>query len=161
MCVAPTRNSLAPGFPPDWAETLPYGEAGAPLTMSSLEIAERTGKEHRNVTRDIRAMFDALGVTETKFGSSYRDSTGRSLPCFSLPKRECLILVSGYSVPLRAATWGVGVFYPPPRTTCAALEHVQAEPGFGTSDIPGALPAIWDAVSRHEAGAGRAFECGG
>lgn len=71
--------------------------------MSSLEIAERTGKEHRHVLRDVRVMLEGLGITEPRFGSSYRDATGRSLPCFNLPKRECLILVSGYSVELRAA----------------------------------------------------------
>ena len=81
--------------------TLP--QAGEQPTMSSLEIAERTGKEHRHVLRDVRVMLEGLGITEPKFGSSYRDATGRSLPCFNLPKRECLILVSGYSVTMRAA----------------------------------------------------------
>ncbi|KMO34710.1 hypothetical protein VP06_13670 [Methylobacterium aquaticum] len=73
-----------------------------PLTMSSLEIAERTGKEHFNVIRDIRVMLEALG-DGLKFEGTYRDAANREKPCFNLPKRECLILVSGYSVPLRAA----------------------------------------------------------
>lgn len=81
--------------------TLP--QAGEQATMSSLEIADRTGKTHAHVIRDIRVMLAGLDITEAKFGSSYRDATGRSLPCFNLPKRECLILVSGYSVELRAA----------------------------------------------------------
>lgn len=81
--------------------TLP--QAGEQPTMSSLEIAERTGKRHDHVMRDIRTMFEGLGITGPRFGGSYRDATGRSLPCFNLPKRECLILVSGYSVELRAA----------------------------------------------------------
>lgn len=71
--------------------------------MSSQEVAERTGKRHADVMRDIRSMLFQLGATERSFASSYRDSTGRSLPCFNLPKRERLILVSGYSVELRAA----------------------------------------------------------
>jgi phage regulator Rha-like protein len=71
--------------------------------MSSLEIAERTGKMHFHVLTDIRHMLATLGLTDTVFRGSYRDATGRSLPCFNLPKRECLILVSGYSVELRAA----------------------------------------------------------
>lgn len=70
--------------------------------MSSREIADLTGKLHTHVLRDIRVMLTELGETETKFGSSYIDSTGRSLPCFNLPKRETLILVSGYSVVLRS-----------------------------------------------------------
>lgn len=76
---------------------------GEPLTMSSLEIAELTGKSHGHVMRDIRNMLTELNnSTQSNFGSSYRDSTGRTLPCYDLPKRECLILVSGYSVTLRA-----------------------------------------------------------
>lgn len=73
------------------------------ITMSSREIAELTGKRHSHVMRDIRTMLDGLGEnTEPKFGSSYKDQTGRKLPCYQLPKRETLILVSGYSVELRA-----------------------------------------------------------
>ena len=71
--------------------------------MSSLEIAERTGKVHRNVLADIRKMLTDLGLSSAEFSAQYQDSTGRTLPCFHLPKRESLILVSGYSVPLRAA----------------------------------------------------------
>ena len=71
-------------------------------TMSSREIAELTGKRHDHVMRDIRSMLEELEVTDLSFQASYKDSTGRSLPCFRLPKRECLILVSGYSVTLRA-----------------------------------------------------------
>lgn len=84
-------------------------------TMSSVEIAELCGKQHKHVMRDIKKMleeinalkFEAVDFTEPKFGLSdfsgvYKDSTGRSLPCYNLPKRECLILVSGYSTALRA-----------------------------------------------------------
>ena len=71
--------------------------------MSSLEIAERTGKNHADVLRDIRVMLEALGIDASKFAGTYRDAANRDKPCFHLPKRESLILVSGYSVPLRAA----------------------------------------------------------
>ena len=73
------------------------------MTMSSLEIAKLTGKEHFNVLVDIRKMLEELETTDLNFQGSYKDSTGRSLPCFNLPKRECLILVSGYNLKLRAA----------------------------------------------------------
>lgn len=77
-----------------------------PLTMSSQEIAERTGKEHGHVMRDIRVMLEGLHLTEpegqSKFGSTYFDTQGKERPCFNLPQRECLILVSGYNVELRA-----------------------------------------------------------
>lgn len=76
--------------------------ATTPLTMSTLEIAARTGKRHTHVLRDADKMLTELGFTEPRFGLSYKDSTGRELRCLNLPKRECLILVSGYSVELRA-----------------------------------------------------------
>lgn len=71
------------------------------LTMSSREIAELTGKEHKNVIRDIRAMLADLGdgsnlshVEETK------DSRGYTAE-ISLPKDLTLTLVAGYNVKLR------------------------------------------------------------
>ncbi|TKD39943.1 hypothetical protein FCG41_11935 [Azotobacter chroococcum] len=70
--------------------------------MSSLEIAERTGKDHGKVLRDIRRMLRELDIAEATFGSSYADPTGRSLPCFNLPRREVEILITGYSIKLRA-----------------------------------------------------------
>lgn len=77
----------------------------APLTMTSLEIAELTGKEHRNVMRDIRAMLAELhgegGVL--RFEHTHHNSqNGQAYPIFCLPKRETMVLVSGYSVELRA-----------------------------------------------------------
>jgi len=71
-------------------------------TMSSREIAELTGKEHRHVIADIRKMLDYLEIDSAEFSALYIGDNGRSLPCFNLPKRECLILVSGYSTPMRA-----------------------------------------------------------
>lgn len=71
-------------------------------TMSSLEIAKLTGKRHADVLRDIRVFLEDLGEsTERKFASSYEDTTGRTLPCYELPKRECLGLASGYDAKLR------------------------------------------------------------
>lgn len=113
-----------------------------PLTMSSREIAERTGKRHDHVMRDIRSMLKQLGTTDPIFGGSYRDSTGRSLPCFNLPKRECLIFVSGYSVELRAAIidrWQV-------------LEAREAQPRFvlDPSD-PKVMLAVFDHLQKQVA----------
>ena len=72
------------------------------LTMSSVEIAELMGKQHAHVMRDIKKMFDELNLDVSRFGGIYLDSYQRENPVFNLPKRECLILVSGYNVQLRA-----------------------------------------------------------
>lgn len=70
-------------------------------TMSSREIAELTGKQHAHVMRDIRIMLEEIGG-QSKFGSTYRDAQDKLRAQYSLPKRETLILVSGYNVELRA-----------------------------------------------------------
>lgn len=70
--------------------------------MDSREIAERTGKDHAHVCRDIRAMLAELELDESNFGSVYLGGNGEQRRCYLLPKRECLILASGYNVALRA-----------------------------------------------------------
>ncbi|THV25854.1 hypothetical protein FAA97_02420 [Peteryoungia ipomoeae] len=70
--------------------------------MSSREIAELTGKRHDHVMRDIRSMLVTLQINGPTFGGVYVDAKGEARSCFNLPKRETLILVSGYSVELRA-----------------------------------------------------------
>lgn len=74
-------------------------------TMSSIEIAELTGKEHKNVMRDIRTLL-AQGVQELNFEPSFiiRDlpnGGSKQDPCFNLTKKGCLILASGYDAKLR------------------------------------------------------------
>lgn len=75
----------------------------ATLTMSSREIAELTGKEHRNVMRDIRSMLEALGEDVLSFEQMSQDSYGRPLTIFNLPKDLTITLVSGYNVQMRYA----------------------------------------------------------
>ena len=43
-------------------------------TMTSREIAELTGKEHRNVLADIRKMLADLGLTSAGFSVDLPDS---------------------------------------------------------------------------------------
>lgn len=77
-----------------------------PPTMSSQEIAKLTGKEHRNVLRDIRKMLAELhgegGVLRFE-GKVVNPQNGQHYPIFNLPQRETFVLIAGYSVTLRAA----------------------------------------------------------
>jgi len=76
------------------------------VSMTSLEIAERTGKRHDNVMRDIRDMLVELygegGLL--KFEETHKHpQNSQTYPMYRLPKKECLCLISGYSIPLRMA----------------------------------------------------------
>ena len=80
-------------------------EADNVLTMSSLEIAELTGKRHDHVMADIVKMLSDLGKAAPDFaGTAFYEvnNAKRSRKIYNLPKRETLILVSGYSVAMRA-----------------------------------------------------------
>lgn len=70
-------------------------------TISSIEIAQLSNKQHGHVMRDIRALLDQ-GVDESNFGLvNYRDGKGESRPCYQLTKKGSLILASGYDALLR------------------------------------------------------------
>jgi Rha family phage regulatory protein len=73
-------------------------------TITSLEIAELTGKQHFHLMRDIRKMEIAWEkVTQSKFGcSTYKDATGRTLPCYVLTKTECLYIATKFNDEARA-----------------------------------------------------------
>lgn len=71
--------------------------------MSSREIAELTGKRHSDVIRDIENVLSQAEIDERKFASSYKDSNNKLQKEYQLPKRECDLVVSGYSVKYRLA----------------------------------------------------------
>lgn len=104
-----------------------------PLTMSSLEIAELTGKLHTNVMRDIRKMIADLNEGgELKFESSYLSEQNKRLKCFALPRRETDVLLTGYNTPLRAKVidrW-------------RELEAQVAKPAPASLDDPAALRGL-------------------
>jgi phage antirepressor YoqD-like protein len=74
-------------------------------TMSSREIAELTEKRHDNVLADARKMLVELhgegGILSFQ-DTQVNPQNGQEYPVLRLPKRETLILVSGYSVTMRA-----------------------------------------------------------
>ena len=70
-------------------------------TMTSLEIAEVTGKNHAHIMRDIRKLL-TQGVNKSNFGLvEYTDKKGEQRPCYELTKKGCFILASGYDAVLR------------------------------------------------------------
>jgi len=89
------------------------------VSMTSVEIAGLTGKEHKHVMRDIRTISEELngllktgprdsdspnldreidGISEETF----TDSRGKKQPLYRLDRKHTFILVAGYSIQLRA-----------------------------------------------------------
>lgn len=73
-------------------------------TMSSLEIARLTGKDHAHIMRDIRNMEPAWEkISQSKFGlASYSDAQGKQRPCYELTKTECLYVATKFNDEARA-----------------------------------------------------------
>lgn len=74
----------------------------APVTMSSREIAELTGKQHKDVIRDIRVMIEALKKDGADLRHVAEEKDGRGYTsCFHLDRELTETLLTGYSIPLR------------------------------------------------------------
>ncbi len=77
-------------------------------TLSSLEIAELTGKQHNNVLRDIDEIVKLLNLNQnSNLSSGFKSSTyksvedGRSYRCYELDKDSTLCLLAGYDAVAR------------------------------------------------------------
>jgi len=77
-------------------------------TMTSLEIAELTGKQHSDLLRAIRKMEPAWEKTcKCKFALTSRtivqpNGGTREVPCYSLTKTECLYIATKFNDEARA-----------------------------------------------------------
>lgn len=111
-------------------------------TMTSREVADLTGKEHKNVLSDSRKMIEELGLRSADFSAYLPDSYGRPQLVFNLPKRETLILVSGYSIAMRAKIidrW-------------QELEQAASAPALPDFTNPAAAARAWaDAIDHSQA----------
>jgi Rha family phage regulatory protein len=63
-------------------------------TISSLEVAEMVGKEHKELLRDIRRYCEQLGeskiaLTDFFTESTYRTNQNKELPCYMVTKKGC------------------------------------------------------------------------
>ena len=71
-----------------------------PQMMTSLEIAELTGKQHKNVMQAIRNMEPAWekirGLKFQLSSRTYKIPNGgtREVPCYQLTKTECLYIAT-------------------------------------------------------------------
>lgn len=72
--------------------------------ISSLDIANITGKSHKNVMQSIRNMENAwVECNGLKFQLvKYRDSKGEERPCYALNKTECLYVATKFNDVARA-----------------------------------------------------------
>ena len=72
--------------------------------MTSLEIAQVTGKQHKDVLKAIRTLEPAwMKVNGRKFALvEYRDQKGELRPCYQLTKTECLYIATKFNDEARA-----------------------------------------------------------
>jgi phage regulator Rha-like protein len=106
---------------------LSFDPAPATVTMTSREVADVTGKLHKNVLADCRTLaafyskkYLAEKSAELVKPSTYVDSTGRTLQCYLLSKAAVVDLVTGYSLEHRHAV----------NTRWQELEAQVAKPAF-------------------------------
>jgi Rha family phage regulatory protein len=69
-------------------------------TMSSLEIAELTGTEHKNVLRKIETMLESMDeISRLNFEpSEYNTERGRIERCYEMNKTGSLVMIASYNV---------------------------------------------------------------
>ena len=72
--------------------------------MTSLQIAEFTGKKHYHVMEAIRKMepyWQKINASNFRL-VEYRDQKGETRPCYSLTKDECLFIAAKFNDEIRA-----------------------------------------------------------
>ena len=103
------------------------------LRMTSLDIAELCGKQHKHVMRDIRNMEPAWEkVNGSKFVLiEYTDLRGRLKPCYSLTKTECLYIATKYDDEMELERERLGdrqqLALPSPQKILAMADNIVGE----------------------------------
>jgi phage antirepressor YoqD-like protein len=95
------HNQITPGNTRHVATLLSQSQNVSRHTMSSREIAELTGSTHDNVLKTIRGLV-AKGVVSSNDTPYVHPQNGQVYREFLLTQRDSLVVVSGYSVELRA-----------------------------------------------------------
>ena len=104
-------------------------------TMTSREIAELTGKQHKHVLEDVRKMLEDLDLSSAGFSAQYKDSTGRTLPCFNLPLSVALMYLARVSKKLGVKIMGEAL-----KSSSIATEVLKALQDF---EVPDDLPGMY------------------
>lgn len=115
-------------------------------TITSMEIAEITGKNHFDVLKAIRKMEPAWEKTAaSKFTcSSYKDKSNKSCPMFILTKTECLFVATKFNDVARAKLvlrWE--------ELEKERLQGLQSQP-VTQNDTPSTLPADPSQLTRKQ-----------
>jgi len=72
--------------------------------MTSLELADLSGKQHAHVMRDIRDLITQGAIGQSSFGeSSYVNVQNKQQPMYTLDFEATMTLVTGYDAKRRAA----------------------------------------------------------
>lgn len=80
-------------------ESLPMNQNNFGKTMSSREIAELTGKEHKHVMRDIRSLINQGAISEPNFRlAEYTDTKGEKRPMYLLDFNTTMTLLGRYGM---------------------------------------------------------------
>lgn len=101
--------------------------------MSSLEIAELTGKQPQHVNRDIERMCSELQEDASSFGRIYFDSMNRAKTEYLLDRHHTECLLTGYSAKMRMSVikrWHEleeGVRQGPDNSIIESLSGLQSE----------------------------------
>lgn len=116
--------------------------------VDSREVALLVEKRHNDLLRDIRGYIEIMGKsTERKIAhsdffieSSYKDSTGRTLPCYLLTKKGCDMVAN-------KMTGEKGVLFTAAYVTAFEKMREKVERGL-PKDYPSALRALADAAEK-------------
>lgn len=122
--------------------------------VDSRDVAEMIGKSHAHLMRDISGYAQILcNSTESNFGLSdffiphtYKDSTGRTLPCYLLTKKGCDMVAN-------KMTGEKGVLFTAAYVTAfeRMREKITSENAVLPKDYPSALRALADAEEKRMA----------
>ena len=121
--------------------------------VDSRQVAEMVGKNHKDLMRSIREYVETLDRSiERNFApndffieSTYKDSIGRTLPCYLLTKKGCDMVAN-------KMTGEKGVLFTAAYVTAfeAMRKHIEGGVMALPKDYPSALRALADTVEQNQ-----------